>query len=174
METKYRKIPLIINLLFTFMSFVFFVVACYTLTYFTTFSISLTFLFLSTTIFLIMIYGQQIIYMKIHNDKLVFKQIPGLNHHEYAFNDIIGYKVEILKNRNGESPKLLIKTSSEKVIEINGFLISNIKEIEMKIKKIVRYDNSIKEPYINFKDKLFILLTTFFIMCFICFLFSLL
>ena len=174
METKYRIVPLITILLFTFISFVSFIVACYSLTYFTTFSISLTFLFLSITMFLIMICGQQINHIKIYNDKLVFKQIPGLNHHEYAFSDIIGYKAEILKNKNGDCPKLLIKTSSEKVIEINGFLISNIKEIELKIKKIVRYDNSIKEPYLNLKDKLFILLTIFFIMCFICFLFSLL
>ena len=111
--------------------------------------------------------------MKICKNKLVFKQILGLSHHEYTFNNIIGYKTAILKNKNGECLQLLIKTNAEKIIEFNGFLISNIKEIEKEIKKTVRYDNSIKEPIINLKDKLLILLTIFLLICFLCFIISL-
>jgi len=69
-------------------------------------------------------------------------------------------------------PQLLLKTNAENIIEINGFLISNITEIEMEIKKTVRFDNSIKEPIINLKDKLFILLIIFLIIGFFCFLIS--
>jgi len=174
MKTKYRIVPLLLYILFIFVSFVFFSIACYCLTFISSFSISISlfFLFLSLTIFLIMIWGQEIKYMKISKNKLVFNQILGFNHHEYVFSDIIGYKTAILKNRNGESTQLLLKTNAENIIEINGFLISNITEIEMEIKKTIRFDNSIKEPIINIKDKLFILLIIFLIIGFFCFIIS--
>lgn len=175
MKTKYKTVPFLLYLLFTFMSFVFFIAACYCLTSITCFSISISlfFLFLSITIFLIMISGQEIKHMKICKNKLVFNQVLGLSHQEYAFTNIIGYKTAILKNKNGECLQLLIKTNAEKIIEFNGFLISNINEIAKEIKKTVRYDNSIKEPIINLKDKLFILLTIFLLICFLCFIISL-
>jgi hypothetical protein len=175
MNTKYKTAPLLLYLLFTFMSFVFIITAIYCLTSIARFSISISlfFLFLSMTIFLIMIWGQEIKYMKICKNKLVLKQILGLSHHEYAFTEIIGYNTAILKNKNGEWLQLLIKTNAEKVIEFNGFLISNIVEIEKEIKKTVRYDNSIKEPIINLKDKLFISLTIFLLICFVSFIISL-
>jgi len=174
MKTKYRIVPLLLYILFIFVSFVFFSIACYCLTFISSFSISISlfFLFLSLTIFLIMIWGQEIKYMKISKNKLVFNQIFGFNHHEYVYSDIIGYKTAILKNRNGESTQLLLKTNAENIIEINGFLISNITEIEMELKKTIRFDNSIKEPIININDKLFILLIIFLIIGFFCFIIS--
>jgi hypothetical protein len=175
MKTKYKTAPLLLYLLFTFMSFVFFITAFYCLTSIACFSISISlfFLFLSITIFLIMIWGQEIKHMKICKNKLVLKQILGFSHHEYAFTDIIGYKTAILKNKNGECLQLLIKTNAEKIIEFNGFLISNINEISKEIKKTVRFDNSINEPIVNFKDKLFVLLTISLLICFLGFIFSL-
>ena len=175
MKTKYKIAPLLLNLLFTFMSFVFFITAFYCVTSISSFSISISlfFLFLSMTIFLIMIWGQEIKHMKICKNKLVLIQILGLSHHEYAFTDIIGYKTAILKNKNKECLQLLIKTNAENVIEFNGFYISNIYEIESEIKKTIRFDNSIKEPIINLKDKLFILLTILLLICFFCFIISL-
>ena len=175
METKYKTAPLFLYLLFTFTYFVFFITVCYCLTFITPFlfSMSLFFLFLSITIYIIIIWGQEIKHMKICKNKLVFKQVLGLSHHEYAFTDIIGYKTAILKNKNGECLPLLIKTNAEKVIKFNGFLISNFNEIANEIKKTVRYDNSIKEPIINLKDKLLVLLIIFLLNSFLCFVFSL-
>jgi hypothetical protein len=120
-----------------------------------------------------MIRGQEIKHLKIYKNKLVFNQVLGLSHHEYAFTDIIGYKTAILKDKNGEHIQLLIKTNAEKIIEFNGFLISNINEIAKEIRKTVRFDNSIKEPIINLKDKLFILLIVSLLICFLGFIISL-
>jgi len=175
METKYKIAPLLLYLLFIFMSVVSFAIACYCLIFVTAFSISISlfFLFMSITIFFVMIWGQEIKHLKIHKNKIVFKQILGFSNHEYSYTDIIGYKSTLLKNRKGDCLQILIRTNAEKVIEFNGLLISNIKEIELEIKKTVQYDNSIKEPIINIKDKLFILLTLFFLICFLCFIGSL-
>jgi len=158
METKYKMQTLLISLIFTLLSLIFLIIAgcCFIFVTSFSFSISLFFLFLSIS-FLFVLYGGglEIKYIKICEEKLIFKQIFGLGYRKYAFSEIFGFKTAILKNKKREYPQLLIKTRSERVLEINGFSISNISEIEKELNKTVRYDSSIKEPIINLKDKLF-------------------
>ena len=167
---------LLISLLFTLLSLIFLIIAGWCFIFIPTFSfsISLFFLFLSVSILLVLFGGGlDLKYIKICEDKLIFRQVFGLGYHKYTFPEIFGFKTTILKNKKREYLQLLIKTSSERVLEINGFSISNISEIERELNKIVRYDSSIKEPIINLKDKLFILFIIFILICFSWFLISL-
>lgn len=136
-------------------------------------SISLFFLCLSISALFLTFGGLEIKFIKICRSKLVFKQIFGLIYQKYDFAEIIGFKSNILQNKkNGEYLQLLIKTSKNKVIEINGLLISNISEIEKEIEKIVQFDNSINEPILDLKEKVIIFFMICFIICFLCFLIS--
>jgi len=174
MKTKYKIRPLLVYILLTIMAFFSFAIAFYCLIFIVSLSISISLFFLClsiTTLFLIF-GGLKIKSIKISESKIVLKQIFGLIYHKYAFAEIIGFKSNILINKNGKHLQLLIKTNTDKVIEINELLISNICEIEKEIKKTVRFDNSINEPIIDFKDKALILFTICFIICFIWFLIS--
>jgi len=177
MKTKYKVLSLLSCLLFTLLSFAFIILACWCLFFNTSFSISISlfFLFLSISIlFVIFGGGLEIKFVEIGDDKLIFTHILGFSYKKYAFSEIVGFKTAFLKNKKRENLKLLIKTSSERVIEINGSLILNICEIERELKETFCNDNSIKEPIINIKDKLFIVFTICILICFLGFTISLL
>ena len=177
MKTKCKVLTLIPYLLFALLSLIALVIAGCSLIFVTPFltSISLFFLFLSLS-FLLMFFGGglEITNVKVNREGLVLKQVFGLRSNEYSFAEITGFKSTILKNEKGEYHYLLIRTNSERVIEINGFFISNISEIENELTKTLRYDSLIKEPIINLKDKLFIIFTILFTICFLWFIISLL
>jgi len=112
--------------------------------------------------------GLEVKLIEIKKKNIVFKQIFGIIYYKYSFTEIIGFKVNTLhKKNNKEYLQLLIRTTYDKVIEINGILISNISEIEKELKKVVRYDNSIKEPIINLKVKAIILTLICSLICFL-------
>jgi hypothetical protein len=176
MNAKHRIRSFIPYILFTLFSFWALIVAVCCLIFIPTFSISISlfYLFISLS-FLLMFFGGglEIINVRIKSKFLILRCIYGLGYNKYAYSEIVGFKSLIRKNKKGEFTCILIKTSSEKVIEINGFFISNISEIENELSKIVYYDNSIIEPIFNLKDKLFLSVTIFFLICFLCFIISL-
>lgn len=177
MKTKCNVLSLIPYFLFILLAFIALVIAGCSLIFVTSFltSMSLFFLFLSMS-FLLMFFGGglEITNVKVNSDGLVFRQIFGLRSNQYSFSEITGFKSAILKNKNGEYTYLLIRTNTEKVIEISGAFISNISEVENELTKTLRYDSLIKEPIINLKDKLFIIFTILFMICFLWFIISLL
>ena len=177
MNTKYKVLPQLPYLIFTLLSFVFLILACWCLIFVPSFSISIShfFLFLSISILLAFFgSGQEIKYVEIVAGKLNIRHILGFAHSKYPISEIVGFKTAILKKKKGECLQLLIKISNDRVIEINGFLISNIIEIEREIKNNIPYDNSIQEPIVNIKDQLFISFTVSLLISFLWFIISLL
>jgi hypothetical protein len=104
-----------------------------------------------------MIWGMEIKSLRITENKIVYKRLFGLSSKEYDFTEITGYKSKILKIKKNQSLHLVLEINSNKLIDINDTLISNISNVEKEIKRIFPFHSTVKEPIINSKDKIFIL-----------------
>lgn len=176
MEAKHRIRSFIPYFLFTFLALLALIAAVCCLIFVPTFSISISLFYLFISISFILVFfggGSEIINVKIDSKSIVLRYLYGIGYNRYSFSGIVGFKSLILDSRKGEHLYLLIKTRSNRVIGINGFFISNIDEIERELSKIVTYDSSIKEPIVNLRDKLFLLVTILFLICFLWFIISL-
>jgi hypothetical protein len=174
MKTHYKTLPLILYLVLTAISigFSILVFKWFTLRDYSPISIFLFCLFLFMTTLPFMAGGLEIKSMEIDNNRLIFKQLFGLFSQKCDFTEIVGFKKSIFRNKVGEYPILLIKTRSEKIYEINGFLISNTDNIEKELKKTFAYDKSIVKPMIGLKEKTMIFFLACFLISFIWFIIS--
>jgi len=92
--------------------------------------------------------------LRITENKIVYKRFFGISSKEYDFTEITGYKSKIRKN---QSLHFVLQINSKEHICINDTLISNFRNVDKEIKKILPYYNSVEDPIISLKDKMLIL-----------------
>jgi len=174
MKTQYKILPLLLYLFLTLISigFSILVLKWFTIVDYSPISSFVFCSFILMTVLSFMGGGLEIKSMEIENNGLVFRQLFGLFTKKYDFSEIVGFNKSIFRNKVGEYPVLLIKTNSERIFEINGFLISNTDNIEQKLKITFPYDKSIVRPLIGLKEKIMIFFLGNFLISFIWFIIS--
>lgn len=175
MKTKFKNLPLLLYLFLILISigFSFLLVKWFSIKDFSPISIFIFLTLLNMTVLSLIASVFEIKSLEIcENDHLIFKQLFGLVFQKIDFKDIAGFKKSKFINRIGEYPTLLIKTNSNKIYEINGFIISNIEEIEKKLSVLISLDKTIVKPAIGLKEKIIFFILGCYIVSFIWFIIS--
>lgn len=170
MKTHYNILPLLLYLLLTLFSIGFSILTFkwFSIVDYSDISIFIFCLFLFMTLISFTGGVLEIKSMEIDNSTLIFRQLFGLYIKKYKFIEIVGFNKAKFQNKIGEYSILLIKTTSGRIFEINGFIISNIDKIE---KEFVS-DKSIVRPMLGTKEKIIIFALVFFLISFIWFIIS--